>query len=121
MGGYFEVGPQYNMISSAMFHYVDDATMKTDTTFSVVKKYSSNYTSVVLGFGFKIPLGKSRIGILGGMRLQYSLTDLKGVDGLGRDLSNAVLYPKAESTSAATGGFTLGLVYTIGGKKAEKK
>ncbi len=119
-GGYMEIGAQYNMISSATFNYSNDATVKTDTSFDVAKSYPKNFLSGVLGFGFKIPIAKSRIGILGGIRLQYGFSDLKGVDALGRELNNPFIYKTAEKTAYAAGGFTLGVVYTIGGPKPGK-
>jgi hypothetical protein len=118
IGGYFEIGPQYNIVSSAMYHYSDDAGMTMDT--AVSSSYSKSFFSAVLGFGFKIPIAKSRISILGGLRLNYSLSELKGVDALGREFINPFVYKKPESTAAASGGLMLGIVYTLGEKKDKK-
>jgi hypothetical protein len=119
IGGYLEIGPQYNIISSAMYHYSDDAGTTTDT--AVTSAFSKSFFSAVLGFGFKIPIAKSRVSVLGGLRLQYSLSDLKGVDGLGRELINPFAYPKGpEKTAGASGGLMLGIVYTLGEKKEKK-
>ncbi len=113
-GAYLEVGAQYNMISSATYKRTG-ANFNADTT--VTNLYASNFFSGVLGFGFAIKLGDSPLSILAGMRLQYSLTDLKGVDALGNDLKNPFFYKKYEPTSAAAGGLTLGLIYKLGKKK----
>jgi hypothetical protein len=113
-GGYLEIGPQYNMISSAQYKRTGTG-LNADTT--VTNMYAKTYFSAVLGFGFKARLGKSPLSISAGIRLQYSFTDLKGVDGLGQDLNNIFIYSKPAPTAAATGGLMLGLVYQLGGKK----
>jgi len=118
-GAYLEVGAQYNMISAADYKRTGNY-MNADTAISasVTKNFASSYFSGVLGFGAAIPFGEeSPMAILVGMRLQYSFTDLKGVDALGQDLSDSFIYNKYEATSAASGGLTLGFVYKIGGKK----
>ena len=119
-GGYLEVGAQYNVISSGTFSYLDEATVITDTSYSVSKNYVKNFFSGVLGFGFKIPIAKSRVGVVGGIRLQYGFTDLKGVDAMGRELNNPFFYKTGAKTAYASGGFTLGVVYSIGGPKPGK-
>ena len=121
IGGYLEIGPQFNMVTSAMYHYTDDNTVKKDTSFSVANSYSKSFISAVIGFGFKIPIKKSRVSILGGIRLNYGLQDIKGIDALGRELIDPFVYPKGpEKTSAASGGLMLGVVYTLGEKKDKK-
>lgn len=118
-GGYLEIGPQYNLISEAKYHFTTDG-FQSDSI--VTSTYAKSYFSGVVGVGFKVPIAKSRISILAGLRLQYTFTDLKGVDALGYDFTNFFQYKNGpEKTSAATGGFMLGVVYTIGEKKKEKK
>lgn len=114
-GGYLEIGPQYNIISSAHYHRSGDG-MNADT--SVTSNYSSSYLSAVVGFGFKIRLGQSPLSLNAGVRLQCSFTDLKGVDALGNALNNSFNYKTYEGTYATTGGVVVALVYTIGGKKS---
>jgi hypothetical protein len=75
----------------------------------------------VLGAGFKIPIAKSRVSVLAGLRLQYSWTDIKGVDALGVRFIDPFKYKTPETTNAATAGFMLGVCYTIGEKKKESK
>ena len=110
---YLEVGIQYNMISSSAYHQSGDLA-KIDTI--VTNYYSNYYWSGILGVGFKIQLGRSPLSILTGLRFQYAFTDLKGVDALGLDLNNPVIYPEAKPTAAASGGLVAGLVYKLGGK-----
>lgn len=113
IGAYLEVGPQFTMINEAKYHYSTEG-FKMDSVMS--SSYATSYFSAVLGFGFKIPIAKTGLGILAGARLQYSLTDLQGVDALGQEFKNALIYDKPESTSAAKAGLMLGVVYTIGKK-----
>ena len=114
-GAYLEIGPQFNLLTSANYHYAaDQATVDT----LVTSAYSNSYFSAVLGFGWKIKFGKtSPLSMLIGARFQYSFTDLKGVDGLGVALNNPFYYKTSASTSAATGGVMIGLTYQLGKKK----
>ena len=106
-GGYFEIGPQFNIISSA--RYTRDG-LGNET--KDVKSNYENYTSVVMGFGANVQLSKSiPLGLMMGMRLNYGFTDAKGVDALGFNLNNSLLYPTYEKTMAVSAGLQLGLSY----------
>jgi hypothetical protein len=48
-----------------------------------------------------------------GLRLNYGFADAKGVDALGNNLDNSLLYPTYEKTNAASGAIMLGLTYGI--------
>lgn len=111
---YMEIGPQYNLISSATYRSKTDNSSEVE---SVTKDYSSSYFSAVLGFGARIKFGESPLGMNIGIRLQYSLSDLKGVDAWGQDLNNSLYYKDKASTTAATGGLVIGFAYRIGEKK----
>jgi hypothetical protein len=113
-GAYLEVGPQFNMVSSANYNRTGTG-LNADT--AVTTYYSSSYISAALGFGFKFKFGDGPLSLDAGLRLNYGLTDLKGVDGLGRDLSNAIFYKKAEPTNAAAGGIVVALTYQLNHKK----
>ena len=118
IGGYLELGPQYNIISEANYHYSDDA-VQMDTI--MTGSFAKTYFSAVVGFGFKIPIAKSNFSILGGARLQYAFSDIKGVDALGREFVNPFVYKEGTGkTTGATGGLVLGIVYTFGEKKKDK-
>lgn len=117
IGGYLELGPQYNIISEANYHYTASG-VQLDTV--MTSSFAKSYFSAVLGFGFKIPVAKSNFAILGGARLQYAFSDIQGVDALGREFVNPFVYKDGPSkTTGATGGLMLGVVYTIGDKKKE--
>jgi hypothetical protein len=106
-GGYFEIGPQFNIISSARYTYDGMVNSTSD-----VKSNYENYTSVVMGFGANVQLSKSiPLGLMMGMRLNYGFTDAKGVDALGFNLNNSLLYPTYEKTMAVSAGLQLGLSY----------
>lgn len=114
-GAFLELGAQYNMISSVQYKRSGE-NMDADST--MTSMYANPYYSGILGFGLPIKLGESPLSICIGLRLQYSLTDLKGVDALGRDLNNAFIYNKYESTAAASGGLSIGLIYRLNKKKS---
>ena len=106
-GGYFEIGPQFNMISSARYTYDGMVNSTSD-----VKSSYQNYTSVVMGFGANIQLMKSiPLGLLIGMRLNYGFADAKGVDTFGNSLSNSIFYPTYEKTMAVSAGLQIGFSY----------
>lgn len=106
-GGYFEIGPQFNMISSA--RYTKNSMLNETKN---VKSDYQNYTSVVMGFGANMQLLKSiPLGLLIGMRLNYGFADAKGVDALGKSLSNSLFYPTYEKTMAVSAGLQIGFSY----------
>lgn len=109
-GAYFELGPEYNMVSSAVY---SSSGSYGSSTKNVTSSYASSYISGVLGFGFKIRFGDSPLSMDAGLRLNYGLTDLKGVDSFGRELNNPAFYKKPEITNAASGGLVIALVYKL--------
>lgn len=118
IGGYLELGPQYNLISQANYHYTASG-VQLDTV--MTNSFAKSYFSAVIGFGFKIPVAKSNFSILGGARLQYAFSDIMGIDALGREFVNPFVYKDGPGkTTGATGGLMLGVVYTIGEKKKDK-
>ena len=118
IGAYLEIGPQYNLISEANYHYTSDA-VQFDSI--MTGSFAKSYFSAVVGFGFKIPVAKSNFSILGGARLQYAFSDILGVDALGNEFVNPFVYKEGPGkTTGATGGLLLGVVYTIGEKKKDK-
>jgi hypothetical protein len=70
-----------------------------------------------MGFGAKIKFGESPLSMNVGLRLGYSFTDIKGVDAMGRNLSDPFFYKEQANTNAATGGLLLALTYQLGKKK----
>lgn len=117
-GAYIELGASVNNISKATytFDYTDSDIF--DVSSNETSTYSKSFTSVILGFGANVKLVKAiPLSLNIGIRIQYGLTDAKGVDALGNSLSNNLLYPTYEKTNAASGGIMLGLNYTFGKKK----
>ncbi|MFL5763642.1 MAG: porin family protein [Bacteroidia bacterium] len=117
-GGFLEIGPQYNLVNEATYHFT---TTGQTVDSAMTDYYAKSYFSAVLGAGFKIPVAKSRFSFTAGIRFQYSLTDLKGVDAMGIRFIDPFKYKTPQRTDAATAGFMLGVCYTIGEKKKETK
>ena len=117
-GAYIEIGPQLTNISSAQFDRSGELIgIGFDESKDVSDEYASSYISGVLGFGSKIAFGDLPLGLLLGIRLQYSFEDLMGVDGEGLSLGSnenpGFWYPTHEPTQAISGGLVVGLTYTI--------
>ena len=118
-GAYIELGPQLTNITTAEYD-ISGQNFGIDYTWDtrdVSEQYSSSYLSGVLGFGSKIAFGDLPLGMLLGIRLQYSFGDLMGVDGegfsLGSEEEPSILYSTHEPTQAVSGGLMIGLTYTI--------
>jgi hypothetical protein len=117
-GGYVELGAQVNSISKATytFDYTDSDIF--DGTSDEKNNYSSSFTSAILGFGANVQLTKAiPLALNVGIRLQYGFSDAKGVDALGFNLDNKIVYPTYEKTNALAGGILVGLNYTFEAKK----
>jgi len=127
-GSYIEFGPQLTNIASATHTKSGTDLFGTyEKSKDVTEQYSGSYLSGVLGFGAKIPLGESiPIGILVGIRLQYSFGDLMGVDAWGGELGSEENPPSSfgtlerpwgydehQPTQAVSGGIVIGATYTI--------
>ena len=116
-GAYIELGVQVNSISKATytFDYTDSDIF--DGTSDETSNYSKSFTSAVLGFGANVKLSKAiPLGLHAGIRLQYGFSDAKGVDALGFNLDNKIVYPTYEKTNAVSGGLMIGLNYTFEAK-----
>ena len=120
-GSYIEIGPQLTNISSATYNRSGTAALVGEYTLEpkdVSEQYSESYLSGVLGFGAKIPLGEGfPLGVLIGIRLQYSFGDLMGVDGeglaLGSEGEPSFFHPTHQPTQAISGGGIIGLTWTV--------
>jgi hypothetical protein len=116
-GAYIELGAQVNSITKATytFDYTDSDIF--DGTSDETSNYSKSFTSAVLGFGANVKLTKAiPLALNAGIRLQYGFTDAKGVDALGFNLDNKIVYPTYEKTNAVSGGLMIGLNYTFEAK-----
>tara|TARA_B110000483_G_C17997572_1_gene466011 strand:- start:23 stop:736 length:714 start_codon:yes stop_codon:yes gene_type:complete len=117
-GAYIELGPQLTNISSAQFERNGELIgIPFNEEKEVTDLYTGSYFSGVLGFGSKIAFGDLPLGMLVGLRLQYSFGDLMGVDGegyaLGSEEEPGFWHPTHEPTQAVSGGIVIGLTYTI--------
>lgn len=114
-GAFLEVGMQYSLVQESYFFYTG---YKANSIYSVnrdvVADYSSSNLSVLMGFGIRIGFGK-HIGMITGMRFEYGLSDLMGVDGIGVQYSNPFFYKELNGTSSAAAGMFLGLTFGLGG------
>ena len=113
-GAYIELGAQVNSISKATytFDYTDSDIY--DNSSDETSNYSKSFTSAVLGFGANVKLMKAiPLAANVGVRLQYGFSDAEGVDALGSNLDNSLLYPTYEKTNAVSGGIMFGLNYTF--------
>ena len=119
-GAYLEIGGVYGLISNVTYSYEDP-----DALVDIVRgpndisdKFAKNTLDGMIGLGVDIKIGLG-LSLTTAMRFWGSFTDLKGVDALGRDLSDQVnldLYynGKYQPTHSASAGFLLGLTYSIG-------
>lgn len=119
-GAYFEVGPQFSMISHATYSYKQSYynastgnNVDTNNSVNVSNMYATSDISAVIGFGVKIKFG-SHLSMKTGLRLTWGLADLKGVDALGNDLNNPFLYKDKRATNSASGGLLIGLTWSFG-------
>jgi len=91
---YFEVGPQFSFITASDFE--SKVPLLGTNTMDVKDEFEGFYASAVMGFGGNISVvDKVQINI--GLRVGYGLTDIKGVDGQGNDLSKDALYTDKSS------------------------
>ena len=117
-GTYIELGPPLTSVSSAQYERSGELIgIGFDESKDVSEEYVSSYISGVLGFGSKITFGDLPLGMLLGIRLQYSFGDVMGVDGEGLSLGSEEVpefwQPTYEPTQVVSGGLVIGLTYTI--------
>lgn len=116
-GAYLEVGPQITLLSNPTYTFKSDGDSETltdgNTDGYISKHYASNYIGLVFGFGINIDL-VDKLSLHTGLRLESSLTDVKGLDALANDLNDATIYKEKNSTYAFAGGLLIGLTYIIG-------
>lgn len=119
-GGYFEVGGQYSIISSA--NHTTTFALAPNTG-DVSSTYKGSYFAPFIGFGGSINLWRETILLNMGMRMAYGVNDVIGVDGLGQDLTedhavtyspvNPVGYSDYKKTNVIYGAISMGLIYSI--------
>ena len=115
-GAYFEIGAIYNALTSAEFSFaVDSFSFPVQ---DIKDKMAKSSIDAMFGIGVDIPLFAG-LSLTTALRFSYSMTDLRGVDAIGEDLSDPLWLTLAydgeyEQTRAASAGFLLGLTYSIG-------
>ena len=110
-GTYIEAGMQFSMLANATY----SSTAGEGTTTNVTAKYSPFYYAPLLGIGADFELNDNMY-IIAGIRLVYGLSDLKGVDGQGNEISAASQIPNypdysGSKTHAAFVSLNLGVYY----------
>lgn len=109
--GYIEIGPQYSLIEKAYYDLSGDSI--TVSNRDVTSLYSESNLSVLFGMGINIELAK-RIDLTTGIRLEYGLDNLKGVDAVGDAFVDFFKYQGPGRTYTAAGGLFFGVTYKLG-------
>jgi hypothetical protein len=139
---YFEIGPVFQFINGATYSatYDDNFTIinvgwykqlpviSTDEQFSTVSNrnvqetFSKNGIAIAMGFGSDISLIDDALFLSIGVRFQYTLTDMEGINGLGLTKDSPFVPEENSSgnnekerfkTNPLLGGFKIGLKYKI--------
>lgn len=115
-GAYFEIGVVYNALTSAEYSVAFDSLVL--PTQNIEDKVAKSSFDAMFGIGVDIKI-VAGLSLTTALRFSYSMTDLKGVDAYGLDLSDPVVLTalyngEYEQTRAASAGFLLGLTYSIG-------
>lgn len=119
-GAYFGLGPEIDLVSSANYSASYKGGPVESEGGDVSSAFAKSYFCAVLSFGNNIRLSHSLFFNIN-LRFSYDITDMKGVDALGQDLSNSALYSgvtpfyaKYQATNAVSASFGVGLIYRIG-------
>ncbi len=110
-GAYVEAGFQLSVLANAGYK----STGGFERTSNVTTKFAPFYYGPLLGFGTDFPINDD-LYFIAGLRFVYGLSDLKGVDGQGNDvtvpLQNQPDYTGAK-THAASFGVNIGVYYRL--------
>jgi len=110
-GSFVEIGAEYDMIQAATYS-ASYSSPDGNRSFNALPAYSNSNIMAIVGFGGKYSLGNNFF-ILTDFRIQYGLTDMKGVDGQGQTYDSAPFYSSASPTHTLYGSVNLGLFYMI--------
>ncbi|MBL4753246.1 MAG: outer membrane beta-barrel protein [Flavobacteriales bacterium] len=115
-GAYLEIGAIYNALTKAEFSFAVDSLALPIR--DVKPSMAKSSVDAMLGIGVDINLFAG-LSLTTALRFWGSLTDLKGIDSFGGDLSDelyltAVYDGEYQETRGASAGFVVGLVYSIG-------
>ena len=115
-GAFFEIGAIYNSLTTAEFTLaVDSFSFPTQ---DVRDKMAKSSIDAMFGIGVDINMFAG-LSLTTALRFWGSMTDLRGVDAFGGDLSDPLWLTAAyngeyQQTRAASAGFLMGLTYSIG-------
>ena len=115
-GAYFELGVVYNALTKAQYSLKFDSISLPSKDIKPLMSNSSFDAMFGIGVDIEMVAG---LDLTFAMRFTYGMNDLKGVDAFGQDMSDPVWLTLAydgtyEQTRAASGGFLIGLTYSIG-------
>jgi len=115
-GAYFEIGIQYSSFTRAEHKISFDSLVF--GPFDIRDKTSKSSIDGMFGIGIDIPIFAG-LALTTALRFTGSLTDIKGVDAFGKDLSNDIVLilgynGEYEETHSVAAGFLIGLTYSIG-------
>ena len=111
-GAFVEVGWQFAFVTGAKYNRTSISTSESGADSDVKESFSSVIYSPHIGLGVDWFLNDSW-AITTGIRFNYGINDMKGVDGYERDLNDDPLYPDPKPTNAVTGGVFLGVRYLM--------
>jgi|GEM_PF-3393886 len=110
-GTYVEAGMQFSLLASAWYK----STGGLETSVNAKSKFSPFYYGPLVGLGADIPVSDDMY-IFAGLRFVYGISDLKGVDGQGNDVSvpvNGAPDYSGKKTHAAYVALNLGVYYRL--------
>jgi len=127
---YFEFGPVIQLVNKATYTrtFVDESsdglpigwyndrlyTFNNLTNKGVKADFNGTGFGVAMGFGANFNLMNDQLFLNFGVRFNYILTDLKGVNGLGENINSAYVSDIEEThffTNPLYGGLKLGIIY----------
>ena len=92
-GAFVEIGWQFGIILGSNFDRTSTAGGSIESNKDVSEHFSTAIFSPHLGFGFDFPVNDA-VMITAGIRANYGINDVKGVDGLGNPIED---YPNTSS------------------------
>ena len=85
-GAFVEIGWQFGIIMASKFNRTSNAGGSIESNKDVSDSFSGAIFSPHLGFGFDFPVNDA-VMITAGIRANYGINDVKGVDGLGNPVA----------------------------------
>lgn len=111
-GAFIEVGWQFGFVTAAKYNRTSISTSESGASSDVKESYTKVIHSPHVGLGVDWFLNDSW-AITTGVRFNYGINDMKGVDGYERDLNDDPMYPDPQKTNALSGGIFVGVRYLM--------